>query len=148
MNRVDLLNLMLSINFILVAPALSAQQSHTLTVVVEGAKVNQGQAIVSLFASAENYLKKPLVEHALSIDQNGSARFVIGDLSDGIYAVSVVYDEDLNGKLNTGFLGIPSELVGFSNNAKSRFGPPSFKKTSFKLLGDQSMTIRLSSARD
>jgi uncharacterized protein (DUF2141 family) len=59
----------------------------------------------------------------LLINDEGEVRFTFTDLKAGTYSVSIVYDEDSNGKLNTGFLGIPSELVGFSNNAKGTFGP-------------------------
>ena len=63
------------------------------------------------------------------------------------YAVSVVYDEDGNGKLNTGFLGIPSDPVGFSNNAKGTFGPPSFYKASFAFPELEKISIILGLAK-
>jgi len=62
---------------------------------------------------------------------------------DTYYSVSVYYDLDENGELNTGFLGIPSEPVGFSNNAKGSFGPPSFEDTKFKPSKNQTIEIRL-----
>ena len=42
-----------------------------------------------------------------------------------------------NEKLDTNFFGIPKEQFGFSNNAKGRFGPPSFESASFELDGVQ-----------
>ena len=56
--------------------------------------------------------------------------------------MSVYYDKDSDGKLNTGLFGIPTELVGFSNQARSLFGPPSFKKASFPISNDHSIDIR------
>lgn len=103
--------------------SFAEQNSLTLTVLIDGAKANTGQAIASLFTSADNYLKEPISQHILPINDEGGVRFTFIDLKAGTYSVSIVYDEDSNGKLNTGFLGIPSELVGFSKNAKGTFGP-------------------------
>ena len=45
----------------------------------------------------------------------------------GTYAVAVHHDEDGDGEMDTGLFGIPSEPHGFSNNARGRFGPPSWR---------------------
>lgn len=45
----------------------------------------------------------------------------------GRYAVAVWHDPDSDGKLDTNFLGIPSDAVGSSNNAKGGLGPRKFK---------------------
>lgn len=44
---------------------------------------------------------------------------------DGSYALSVIHDENENGKLDT-FAKIPREGYGFSGNPPLRFGPPTF----------------------
>ena len=48
----------------------------------------------------------------------------------GTYAISVVHDENGNGKLDTAVM-MPKEGFGFSRNPKIAFGPPKFKKASF-----------------
>ena len=121
---------------------------YPLTVHVSGAIPGRGLAVLSLFSSSDNYLKSPLLKRTSPIDGNGSANFVIERLSVGRYAVSIVYDEDSNGRLNTGFLGIPTELIGFSNNAKGTFGPPSFEKTSFTRSGPRTIEVRLGKAKN
>jgi uncharacterized protein (DUF2141 family) len=45
--------------------------------------------------------------------------------------VSVVHDENANGKLDTNFVGMPREGVGASNDAKGHMGPPKFNAASF-----------------
>lgn len=121
--------------------------SWSLTVTVEGAKPSTGQILLSLFSSKANYLKAPVKYHELEVDANGSVNWTFKNLATGTYAVSAVYDEDSNGKLNTGFMGIPTELIGMSNNAKGRFGPPSFKKTSFPLSESGRIVIHLGKAK-
>jgi len=123
--------------------SFAEQVSSGLTVQVTGAKQNTGQVFLSLFTSSENYLKDPVFQESLPVDDKGEARFSIDDLDAGTYSVSVFYDQDNNGKLNTGFLRIPKEPVGFSNNAKGRFGPPGFDKTSFYFEGSKTVSIDL-----
>lgn len=53
----------------------------------------------------------------------------------GTYALSVIHDENGNGKLDT-FAGIPREGFGFSNNPGLGFGPPRFTAAQFALSGD------------
>ncbi|MCT4643140.1 MAG: DUF2141 domain-containing protein [Bacteriovoracaceae bacterium] len=62
-------------------------------------------------------------------------------LKKGTYAISVFEDENNDGKLNTNFIGIPKEGVGFSNNSKLIFGPPDFEDS--KILLDESKTIHI-----
>ena len=61
--------------------------------------------------------------------------FTIDKLQEGKYSFRLFHDENNNGKLDTNWIGIPTEGYGFSNNAKSSFGPPAFKKTIFDLKG-------------
>ena len=135
--------------FALMGFAAFAQEStHQLVVRVSGATPGRGQALLSLFSSPENYLNTPLREKAEPIDENGEVIFVLEQLKPGTYAVSIVYDEDGNGRLNTGFLRIPTELVGFSNNVKGAFGPPSFENASFVISGPHEIEIMLGKAKD
>ncbi len=64
----------------------------------------------------------------------------IDSLLFGEYAVKVFHDENKNGELDTDFLGIPSEDYGYSNDASSWFGPPSWNKAKF-LFDKKEMNI-------
>jgi uncharacterized protein (DUF2141 family) len=61
----------------------------------------------------------------------------------GTYALAVIHDENMNGKLDTNWLGIPTEGYGFSNDAKAVLGPPSFSAASFPYEG-QNMQLTIS----
>lgn len=122
--------------------------SHSIKVNIIGARASEGQVIGSLFSSKENYLKQPFLDQLEPVNGNGAATCEFFEVPAGRYAVSVVYDEDMDGELDTGFLGIPKEKVGFSNNAKGRFGPPGFDKTSFELGEDVELKVRLTEAKD
>jgi len=63
------------------------------------------------------------------------ARCDFEDIPPGTYALAVIHDENMDGKLDTNWLGIPTEGYGFSNDPKSSFGAPSFAAASFAYDG-------------
>lgn len=63
------------------------------------------------------------------------ARCDFEDIPPGTYALAVIHDENMNGKLDTKWLGRPKEGYGFSNDAKGLLGPPSFSDASFRYDG-------------
>jgi uncharacterized protein (DUF2141 family) len=63
------------------------------------------------------------------------ARCDFEDIPPGTYALAVVHDENMNGKLDTNWLGIPIEGYGFSNDVKALVSAPSFSAASFQYTG-------------
>ena len=57
------------------------------------------------------------------------------ELTPGQYALSVIHDENANGRLDT-FLRVPREGFGFSRNPAIRMGPPRFEDTRFQISDD------------
>lgn len=134
---------------LMVPPTLAlSQEWANLEVSVIGATPNRGPVLLSLFDSEKNFLEQPIDTALANTDASGNANFFLSKLPLGDYAVSVFHDEDDNGELNTNFLGIPTELVGFSNNAKGSFGPPSFDQVKFTFDGNKTVSIRLGNAKD
>ena len=74
----------------------------------------------------------------------GGVTIVVRGLAAGTYAVAVYHDENGNGAFDQGFLGIPLEDYGFSNDAGAFFGPPSFAEAAFRIgAAGGRITIRL-----
>jgi uncharacterized protein (DUF2141 family) len=72
------------------------------------------------------------------------ARFSFEDLPPGTYALVAYHDENMNGKFDTNFIGIPKEGYGFSNDVKATRGGPSFSAATFQYDGGTlDMTITL-----
>jgi uncharacterized protein (DUF2141 family) len=67
--------------------------------------------------------------------RNMEARCDFEGIPPGTYALAVIHDENMNGKLDTNLLGIPTEGYGFSNDAKALLGAPSFSAASFRYVG-------------
>lgn len=63
------------------------------------------------------------------------ARCDFESIPPGKYALAVIHDENMNGKLDTNWLGLPKEGYGFSNNTKISSGPPSFSDAGFEYDG-------------
>lgn len=62
-----------------------------------------------------------------------ASTLTFNNLPYGTYAVSVYHDENNNNKLDTNFMGIPSEGYGASRDAKNTFGPPKFEDAKFSI---------------
>ena len=76
--------------------------------------------------------------------RNTEAHCDFEDIPPGTYALAVIHDENMNGKLDTNWLGIPIEGYGFSNDAKGLFGAPSYPAARFQYDGQiLDLTIRL-----
>jgi uncharacterized protein (DUF2141 family) len=72
------------------------------------------------------------------------ARCDFEDMPPGTYALAVIHDENMNGKLDTNWLGVPTEGYGFSNDAKGSLGAPLFSAASFAYDGARlDLTISL-----
>ncbi len=104
-----------------------------LTVQIHDVKSNQGQLVVTLYKSAEVFLKnEPSVKIAAV---KGVNTVVFKALPEGEYAVGAFHDENSNGKMDANAVRLPVEDYGFSNDARGIVGPPSFAKAKFK-IGD------------
>jgi len=55
-------------------------------------------------------------------------------LPPGEYAITIFYDSNGNGELDTNFIGLPKEPIAMSNNAKPRFGPPKYEDAAFEVV--------------
>lgn len=65
------------------------------------------------------------------------------DIAPGTYAISLIHDENGNGKLDTAIM-IPNEGFGFSRNPTITFGPPKFKSASFPVgNGDTIQSVKM-----
>ena len=114
-----------------------APADNVIHVEISGLRNDKGQMLCALFSSAEAFPKKP--ERAVArltskiVERHATCDFT--GVAPGTYAVSVVHDENSNGKMDTNFIGMPREGVGASNDAKGHMGPPKFSAASFAYQG-------------
>ena len=128
---------------------VGAEDLHRITVRVAGADAEKGQIIGSLFDSPDTYMRASVTEVVAAVEADGEVVLDLGLHAPGFFAVAVVYDSNSNGELDTGFMSIPKEKIGFSNNAKHRFGPAKWKSAKFELAdSDLELVIDLEHSRD
>lgn len=123
------------ITIFLMALSGAGAQTASLEVKVINIKSQKGVIRVGLFTNEKDFLKN--TEIGKVVKPSGSeVTVVFENLAPGDYALSIVHDENENGKLDSNSLGIPKEGFAFGNNAVGSFGPPSFEKAKIKIEGE------------
>jgi uncharacterized protein (DUF2141 family) len=108
-------------------PRVVIVEITSLAVSIKNLSPPTGTIEVTLFNSAETFMKEPYRQQSGKSNEKGEFITEFTDLTSGEYAVVVVHDANDNGKLDTGFLGFGGESYRFSNNASSWFGRPDFE---------------------
>lgn len=122
----------------------SLSLAHDLYVEISAMRSSKGNVLVSVYNSEEGFPKEPEKAYRkIKMTSIQAAKFVIKDLPSGTYALAVAHDENSNDKIDTGFLGIPKEGVGFSRNPSITFGPPSFSKAAYTINADGQIEIKM-----
>jgi len=102
----------------------------------------QGVVRCGLFTE-KGWLKAP-VQSSVARIVGGSALCVFKDVPKGVYGISAFHDENQNGKLDTNFIGLPTEDYCASRDARGSFGPPSFSDAKFSYAGgSKRLTARM-----
>lgn len=110
----------------LLVPGLSLAELPGIDVRVSHVVPAEGTVEVSVFHSAESFMKEPYLQQSGKPSENGSFETRFVGLPDGDYAIVVVHDANDNGKLDSGFLGFGGENYGYSNQVKPWFTRPEF----------------------
>lgn len=119
----------------LLAALLAAAGAHAadLQVEVSVPADRQGAVLAAVFDKAEGFPRSKPLRTAMAQPAQGKALVQFAGLPPGDYAVSVFLDENANLKIDTNLFGIPTELFGFSRNARQPAGPPAFADAAFRL---------------
>ena len=123
------------IPFLFLALPLSLFSQNTLSIEVSGVRNSEGQIMVAVYNSNDSFLSKDKVYKAGKTSATEGATKLSIDIPDGEYALAVFHDENANNELDTNWLGIPKEDVGFSIAKMKTFGPPRYKECKFRVEG-------------
>lgn len=117
-----------------------------IEVVVGTARNAHGGIGCQLFASAEGFPKKTdkALHSVMSPIAGGTARCRFSQLPAGTYAVAVVHDENGNQKLDSNFLGVPTEGYGVSNNKTYAMSEPRWDESRFGLAPGETRQLSIS----
>ena len=134
------------------AAALSYGSSQSalaadLTITINSLRNDNGQVLLCLFSAETSDKKafpdcekgKPIRSQKAAI-AGGKVLVTYYGLKDGEYAIAMIHDENANGKLDTNFVGIPTEGLGVSNNPRLT-GAPGYDEAKFKVNGKTAVSI-------
>jgi len=111
-------------------------EGGTLKIVITSVKNATGEVCVALYNSEASFMKEEQMYAWECVPaKKGSVTVSFSDLPEGTYAFSILHDENKNKTIDLGFMGIPKEGYGFSNNSMGFMAPPSFDKAKFSFSG-------------
>ena len=125
------------------APVARPPGTGRLEVTMTGFKSEEGQARIALYLDGRSWPdgEESLFAATVQPIRDGQAVARFEDVPAGPFAVAVFHDKDVDGKLDSDLLGIPSEDYGFSADARDMFGPPSFEEARLELAAGESKQI-------
>ena len=115
-----------------------APPAGMLRVDVTGIRNEKGQIGCLLFAQPKGFPNDNVAakQAVLTKIEGGRAACTFAGVAAGDYAISVLHDENGNGKMDSSLFGAPKEGYGFSNGAKPHtFSPPSFDEARIAFAG-------------
>lgn len=132
---------LLFLTFILL---FSGVKTNKLSIHISGISKIKGSLFIAIFRPTDDFPVfgkqfKGIVKEVEGKSQN----YTFDDLPEGEYALAIYQDANRNKILDKNLLGIPTEIYGFSNNARRNFSAPSFQEAKFKLNKDLQQTVFL-----
>lgn len=128
-----------------IVPEALAANTGSVSITVSGLRNAKGYLRACITANARafpNCDRDPNAQK-VSIDARNGAVLNFTGLAAGRYAISVLHDENGDGKMNKTLM-LPKEGFGFSRDAPVRMGPPSFGAAAFDVgTGRVNSTIRI-----
>jgi uncharacterized protein (DUF2141 family) len=121
----------------------STARSGEIRVLVRGLRNDDGRVGCSLFDDSDGFPRDREKEYRemWTPIHNGSAVCEFSQIPAGTYAVTVLHDENSDGKMDFNWIGPPTKGYGFSNDAKATFLPPSFEAASFRYGGEGILSV-------
>jgi uncharacterized protein (DUF2141 family) len=125
------------------APSLRAASDSGIRVVVKGLRNDEGRVGCALFNGPDGFPRhqKKAFRHAVSQKRQNVGICDFTGVPAGTYAVTVLDDTNMNGKMDFNLLGMPTKGYGFSNDAKATLSPPAFRAASFSYSGAGSLDV-------
>jgi uncharacterized protein (DUF2141 family) len=121
----------------LLVTACGISGAAQVVVRVSGLSEPLGQVGCSLFADAVGFPMDTSAARSQWLPANVAGvtcRF--SDVAEGTYAVSIGHDLNGNKRVDTNFIGLPTEQWGVSNNARPSMRAPRFDEAAFKVAAD------------
>ncbi len=123
----------------MIVPALLANLVVTLSPINN----NHGPILYSVYDNPQSWEKQ---DHSLldgSVPSVEGAVTIRLALAPGTYAFTAFHDENSNGKLDTNFLGFPTEYFGISNITRKLWSQPEWSEVKFDVQDGQTVDLQV-----
>lgn len=114
--------------FIMTSSSQAQTQTQTTQIAITDIRSGNGQILLNVFKDQGTYDdNKPM--KTLSFDKKGliDGKLVVPcPLEPGVYGITMVDDENSNGKIDKNLMGMPKEGFGFSNFFMTKMKKPAF----------------------
>jgi uncharacterized protein (DUF2141 family) len=131
--------MILSQYIIILFSLLGQPSTASLELEISEFRNTKGHVLVSVFDNANDFPnneEKAVVNKKVKVTQK--THFItIENLPPGEYAVVFLHDENGNEKMDTNFVGAPTEGYGASKDAVNTFSAPKYKDAKFLLEGEK-----------
>jgi len=121
-------------------------ENYALTIKVKNLRNSDGTVQFALYnkeGSIPDQKFKAFYKIKKANISNGASRLTFNDLPKGRYAVTVLHDENENGKIDKGFI-LPIEGIGFSNyESIGLSNRPNFLGASFVLDSNATVSVKI-----
>ncbi|MDA3868228.1 MAG: DUF2141 domain-containing protein [Salinivirgaceae bacterium] len=122
------------------------ETTYSLTVNAKGLRNSDGVVQFALYnkegsipdAHYKKYYRKLTAKIV-----NGTSEVTFLNIPIGNYAINILHDEDVDGKIKKGII-LPKEGIGFSNyQSIGLLNKPEFGKASFNLTSDKTLDVKI-----
>lgn len=130
--------------FLAFALATGAVHAGDLELTISVPAGRPGSVLAAVFDKAEGFPRGKPLRTVAAQPVRGKAGLTFAGLPPGDYAATAFLDENGNTQLDANLFGLPTELYGFSRNARGLAGPPPFADAAFRVNdGLQQQAIEL-----
>jgi uncharacterized protein (DUF2141 family) len=120
----------------------TAQMGRTVTVNVSAFRNTRGVLGCRLYAGPKGFPKELTHKAEQRVPIKGSsAACTFAGVAPGTYAVAVVHDENGNSKVDTNFVGVPTEGYGVSNNRTYALSWPKWDEAKFPVVEGRDLSL-------
>ena len=109
----------------------AAPGTAPITVAVSGVGAAEGRVRVDICTPA-TFTYETCPYHATAPASAGTTTVTVAGVPPGTYAAQAYWDREGNGKGGRNFMGMPTELVGFSRDPKVGMARPKFTGSAFE----------------
>ena len=134
----------LALTFFAYALASSMASAADITITVQGVRNDKGKIAALAFVKAEGFPDRVVLATAQAQvnASKGAVTVVLKNVPAGKVALTILHDEDGDGKLKRNIIGIPQEGVGMTGKPLGNRAPR-FEEAVVEIKGDEKREITM-----